>query len=345
MSSNRSRLSLFILLSVCFALLLSAAQATAQSETAKESFNALVQGKTEFGIDWRGSFNSTEQQQIYTWLGKSVHTAAQLYGEFPLSKSRIVVNRSDRRGGPVPWGQTVRDGVEGVSFTVNPDKSLDDFVADWTAPHEFSHLFIPYPGQRDSWLSEGFASYYQNILMAREGIYSPEQAWQKLVAGFIRAEREGSAKKPLAEVSENRRESRATMRIYWSGALYFLEADIALRQNHLLQNKLSQNNKQFPSLDSVVKEFNHCCRNRFERWNGEKLVTVFDEIAETHLFTELYQQYSQSIEIPDSAPILASLGITVENGALGYSNNSELQSFREALTDPRLKPMELLEPK
>jgi len=287
-------------------------------------------GDTTFNLRWQSDFSDTEQQQLQQWLQKAVNTAGQLYGEFPLPQSRIEVSRSNRASrSPVPWGQTLRQDPEGVSFSVNTTRSLDEFIADWTAPHEFSHLFIPYPGQTDIWLSEGFASYYQNILMAREGIYSPEIAWQKLYAGFIRAEREGSVKKPLAEVSETRRQSRATMRIYWSGALYFLEADIALRTA----------DGKIKSLDDAVKAFNQCCRNRYRRWDGAQLVAAFDEVSETTVFSDLYARYRQSTEIPDSEPVLKLLGIASRNDALHYADEAPVKLFREQFTQPILAPL------
>ena len=46
---------------------------------------------------------------------------------------------------------------------------------------------LPYITSRHRWMSEGFASYYQNILMARaESIHRRERAWKKLWDGFER---------------------------------------------------------------------------------------------------------------------------------------------------------------
>lgn len=289
-------------------------------------------------IDWRSDFSLEEKNFLRQWLNKATHTASQLAGKFPREKSRIVIERAGGRRltsrWPVPWGQTLRRGLDGVLFQVNLEKTMNDYVGDWTAPHEFSHLFIPYPGQADIWLSEGFASYYQNILMAREGIYSPQTAWQKLYEGFVRAEGDRNSNHTLREVSRERRRYRATMRIYWSGALYFLEADIAIRQ--------ATNNTR--SLDWVLDQYINCCRHQQERWTGEQMVESFDEIVGDidgldKVFSKLYERYTTSMRIPDARPLLSQLGINIENEKVVFSNEPTLAAFRHDFTRARLSPM------
>lgn len=294
-------------------------------------------------LEWRSDFSDDEKNFLKRWLAKVTHTASQLAGTFPREESRVVIERARRRDSrwPVPWGQTLRRGTDGVLFQVNTDKTLQQYVDDWTAPHEFSHLFLPYPGQRDIWLSEGFASYYQNILMAREGIYSGDKAWQKLYEGFMRAEQDSNGDYTLTEVSENRRRYRSTMRVYWSGALFFMEADIALRK--------ASDNKQ--SLDWVLDRFVDCCRDQRRRWNGRQMLASFDEILATdfvgmdslgeNYFTRLYQKYSESMRIPDSRVLFAELGIQIVDAKIEYTDNTELKNLREDITRPRRTPLVL----
>ena len=41
---------------------------------------------------------------------------------------------------------------------------------DWTAPHEMSHLAIPYIGEKEVWFAEGFASFMQYQVMMEMGV-------------------------------------------------------------------------------------------------------------------------------------------------------------------------------
>ena len=90
----------------------------------------------------------------------------------PREQLRVVIQRADDAREPVPWAHVIRSHPQGVKFYVNPDFSLGRFMRDWTAAHELSHLYLPYPGQPDIWLSEGLATYYQNIIQARSGLPS-----------------------------------------------------------------------------------------------------------------------------------------------------------------------------
>src|SRR5690349_3931578 len=69
--------------------------------------------------------------------------------------------------------------------TMSPGPSAE-FADDWTAVHELSHLMHPYLGDRGTWLAEGLATYYQNVLRARSGMLTPAQAWDRLYQGFKR---------------------------------------------------------------------------------------------------------------------------------------------------------------
>ena len=276
----------------------------------------------EMSIVWKSGFSELEQVKIRTWLSHAASTTSLLSGEFPLKKTRVYVNRDVSSSGPVPWAHTIRETQpEGVEFHVNPKLSLAEFVADWTAVHEFSHLFIPYPGRRDIWISEGFASYYQNILMARAGVLSGRQAWQKLADGFGRGAKDKNNDLNLRNLSPAMRKRGAYMRVYWSGALYFLEADIQLR-------------KQGQSLDSVVAEFVKCCRNNRKYWNGLKLAQSFDELAHTDLFVPLFFAYQREYQLRDYPKILAKLGIELNNHRVEFVSNDKLQQLREQFTKP-----------
>ncbi len=69
--------------------------------------------------------------------------------------------------------------------------------------HELSHLLHPVIDGYDRWLSEGIASYYQNVLRARAGLRSAQWSWDALHAGFERGIRSTQRGRSLAEVSES----------------------------------------------------------------------------------------------------------------------------------------------
>ena len=253
-------------------------------------------------IDWRGDFSAAQQDKLRAWLDHMGETISLLHGEWPRARIRIAFEPYSNRG-PVPFAQILRNAPEGIRFLVDPREPLESFVADWTAYHEFGHLFIPYPGRADIWFSEGLASYYQNILQVRAGVLTADDAKQRYTAAFQRGtDDDEDSDLTLGDLSARMMERRAFMRVYWSGALYFLKADTVLRTAHDM------------SLDDILREFGYCCLEDGRELRGRAMATEFDRIAGSEIFVPLYDRYESSNAMPPwrqlmkSAPLDAILG-------------------------------------
>lgn len=139
-------------------------------------------------------------QELFNWVANAAANVATSYGGFPNELAQIILIPSARTAGdheePVPFGKVIRDGGEAVVFFINQQRRQANFVADWTATHEFAHLLIPYINNDENWMSEGLASYYQNVLMARGGTYSAAKVWRKIVQGFKRGQKIGTSSEP-----------------------------------------------------------------------------------------------------------------------------------------------------
>jgi hypothetical protein len=243
-------------------------------------------------LDWRGEFTPEQRAKLKAWLTAVGETVTLAHGNLPRSEIRIALQPYPASSA-VPFARVLRQTPEGVLFYINPDRPLDEFVVDWTAYHEFAHLFIPYPGMADIWFSEGLASYYQNILQYRAGLLTAEQARDKLLSGFERGRQDNrNAELTLTELSDVMRERHAFMRVYWSGALYFLEIDLALRS-------LPADGGKARSLDAVLGEYGNCCLQDVRRQSGREIAAEFDRIAGSELFVQLYDRYAASNELPD----------------------------------------------
>ena len=189
---------------------------------------------------------------------------------------------------------------------------------DWTATHEFSHLLIPYVSSRDRWLSEGLASYYQNLLRARDGRLSDQQAWQKLHDGFQRGER-GTNGGTLAEATRSGHGS--IMRVYWSGAAMLLKADTRLRER--------TDNRQ--SLDSVLRALNKCCMEPGKRWKAWDLLEELDRLSGLSVFTDTYREHVHTDSFPDLGDIYDDLGLETRFGRVRTVSGAPLEEIRESI--------------
>ncbi|TDQ45660.1 hypothetical protein [Permianibacter aggregans] len=265
-------------------------------------------------IDYPASFDANERQLAYQWLQQISAALQTVHGEFPQDQFQVTLRESTRHGSTVPWGQVKRGEPDTVLLVINPSAGLQGLLADWTAFHEFSHLMLPYRGYGDIWLSEGLATYYQNIVQARAGLFDEQTMWQRLQAGFRRGENDQRwAHAKLEQVSDNLRETRQHMRVHWSGVLYWLQIDVALRE-------------QDHSLDLALKHLKDCCQG--QQLSAWQIVRKLDRMYETTMFSTQFELFRNSYTLPDYRHVLSALGVE-EN--LTFNNQAQQAAIRKSL--------------
>lgn len=278
-------------------------------------------------VDLPHTSQDVELAPTVGWVREAAYNVTLAYGRFPNPAARIVVfpigSNPWRSDSPVYFGRIVRDGGETVELLVDPHESTEAFYEDWTATHELSHMMLPFVQSKQRWLSEGFAQYYQNVLLARAGRYTQRDAWQKLHDGFERGRSSVPGLSPNQAAGGGERNSR--MKIYWSGAALALIADVELRRR----------SNGAESLDGVLDQFQRCCLPSQVSWSGEELFTAFDSFLEEPLFMTLYRQYADSAGFPDVRPLLQRLGVAIEHGEVRLEDDTELVEIRAAITARR----------
>lgn len=254
---------------------------------------------------------------LHRWLAEVAKAELAVSGRFPLANAQVRVEeiRSDDPS-PVPWGQTSRRRNVAVLLYVRDDATLEELRSDWTAVHELAHLFHPYLGMRGRWLAEGLASYYQNVLRARIGLLSEEQAWQRLDAGF------GRGRGAVTGIRLDELGRRGTMRVYWAGAAYWLEADLALRARG-------------SSLDAVLGKYAQCCLQGTATVAPEAFVAELDRVADADVFAGLYRRYAASREFPSLDAAYQRLGIRYQDDRMHFSQQADALRLRQAIMGRR----------
>ena len=257
------------------------------------------------------------------WVMHGKKALSLVYGKLPYDDFVTKVKASNRSTEAVPWGEVNRYSPPEVTLIINLDSSLEILKADWTIYHEFSHLLIPYDAGDSRWFSEGLASYYQNIIQARVGVFDERTLWQALYDGFERGNNQQDyTQQKLSDVSDNISKNRNYMRIYWSGALYWLKVDIALRT-------LTKNSTTPLSLDLALKQLQACCFSRYI--STVAIIQKLDELSESTIFSQLFTEFSASYAIPDYLALLSSLGVKVENHHISLSNHAQFSQERKAI--------------
>jgi predicted metalloprotease with PDZ domain len=237
---------------------------------------------------------------------------------------QVIVAQTPRGRGPVPWAYVSRGGGSAVHLFVAPQRGKQAFFDDWSVVHEMAHLFFPYVAGRDAWLFEGLPTYLQNVLMARDGAISSEEAWRRMAAGFRRGARI-SPGLSLSRVAERMSHGGNYLRVYWAGAAAMLAADLQLRS-------LSTGSQ---SLDTALASLSQCCLQDNRRWSARELIEKLDQLTATTVFSDLWHQQIETGEFPDFETVLARAGVDVENGQVRFLPTAPWAAEREVLMQSR----------
>jgi hypothetical protein len=252
------------------------------------------------------------------WIAENAASVAAVHGRIPQESPQVLVVPIGPRSEPVPWAHVIRGGGAAVEFFVDETRSLQEFRFDWTAPHELSHLLLPLVSSRDRWLSEGLASYYQNVLRARDGRLTEEQAWQKLHAGFERG-RKATHGATLEQATRSGR--GATMRVYWSGAAMMLKADARLRA-------LSGGRW---SLDTALGALAGCCMEPAKSWRAEEILEELDRLTGHRVFREVFEDHVQDRAFPDLGPVYRQLGLREGSPSVSVVAGAPWSDIRQSI--------------
>ena len=300
---------------------LSLALLAAPSRGEDSSGHLLERGGRKLEVQISTEYDPAMQQGLRQWIEFISDALLQVYGYWPRENWLITVAPvSGASDDPIPWAQVHRDDVDSVEFFTNGKATTDELKQAWTGYHELAHLLIPYRGWGDAWFSEGLASYYQNILQARVGILTEQEMWQKLYEGYQRGLADTKFEgRELRVVSDKLRQDGGFMRVYWSGAWYFMVADARLRQqSHGRHN-----------LDEALKKLNQCCAD--SAMSVQDMVSKLDQLNRVLLFQPLYEQVIVSTEIPPFEPIFASMGISIADGKVQLQNEGPGAHLRQQI--------------
>ncbi len=220
---------------------------------------------------------------------------------------------------PTPGGDAmpVRFGMAGRGTRPSVIALLDgtpgpSLETDWTLVHELAHLAVPYVPSQDAWLSEGLATYHQEVLRARAGMQSAEDAWRAIDGGLSRGARDGSGLS-LRDEARQMQVSRAYTRVYWGGAAIALLVDVALRSAG-------------SSLDERLARLGD---RRDTTVDADELIEAIDD--ERGIVREVVARWLDVAAFPDTREAYAALGLSRDaSGRLLFSPSP----LRDAIMNP-----------
>jgi hypothetical protein len=255
-----------------------------------------------------GVRESAMQEKLVIWIGGVVRAALSAYGRLPRDEVQVLVLPVGKQAAAVVFGMSTRGQGHGLILLVDPAHPLSEFTDDWTAVHEFSHLFHPYLGDEGRWVAEGLATYWQNVLRARSGLLTAPQAWSRLEAGFVRGRDASHSGLPLGG-GEGQHRERGFTRVYWAGAAFWMSVDTRLRSGGAL------------SVNLALERFRDCCLAEPREWPPAEFMAKLDALLGTKVFVPSFTKTAAETGFPDLSETYATLGISkAADGSLQFND-------------------------
>lgn len=273
---------------------------------------ALLDGTLAIGAD-----------AALAWLRGAVRVAAGSDGKFPAQRlSALVVPAGDHEE-PVPFGMVARGGEPSVLLLVSETAREAALASDWVLPHELSHLLLPFVEREQAWLSEGFATYYQEVLRVRAGVLSEREGMQSLASSL----RDAAAGDGDASVPAESARMHATQRyrkVYWGGAAFWLAADVELRRR-------TQGHRTLDALLHTLR-----AEGGHDVWTADALIARLDALAGSPVFSQ-GRDDALARPFPTFEPTLEALGVRGSADAIELDDAAPLAEIRRALLAPPSK--------
>ena len=253
-----------------------------------------------------------EQPLLRAWIDRSAHIVSDYYGQFPAPL--VVIRLRGMDGSGINGGRTTNDAGLMIEMRVGRETAAQTLAADWVLVHEMVHLALPEVGRTHDWLAEGLATYVEGVARAQYGNREIADVW---------AEDRTSMPKGLPREGEGGMDqSRSWGRTYWGGALYCLQADVAIREQTANRVGLQT------ALRAILKETGGY---GFESDIGDVL-RIGDAATGTHVMYGLYQQIRATPQTPNLDLLWTLLGVPNDPLTQPFDDRAPLAAIRIAIT-------------
>jgi hypothetical protein len=271
----------------------------------------LARGRVEVGF-FPGTLR--DEAAVTAWIERSASIVSTFYGAFPIK--RVLVLLQPMPGKRVGFGTTMGASGASIEVPIGEDVTPDALRDDWMLVHEMVHTALPDLTRKHHWLEEGLATYVEPLARAHAGLVTTNQLWREWILGMPQGQ-PGAGDQGLDL-------THTWGRTYWGGALFCLEADVAIRER-------TQNRR---SLVDAVRAIVAQGGNISVSWPIEKVLDVGDAATGVPVLRETYARMGTQPGAVDLQRMWSRLGVRLERGVVVYDDGAPLASVRRAMSDP-----------
>jgi hypothetical protein len=266
-------------------------------------------------VDYRATDLTVTQAQVLHWIDTARHAVTQYYGRYPVPAVDIQV--ASRPGSHGPSGTTYgdEDGAL-IKLGISRDMSDADLQASWVMTHEMVHLAFPRAADNQHWAEEGQATYIEPISRAQIGDLSLDYLWQETL--------EGMPKGLPADGDQGLDHTATWGRTYWGGALFYLVADIQIREQTHNKHGLQDALRAVVAAGGNVESASPL----------EKDFALGDKAVGVTVLEDLYAAWKDKPVAVDLDSLWKKLGVALRDGKVVYDDKAPDAAIRRAITTP-----------
>ena len=268
------------------------------------------------------SYGNFDVEQLKIDMAKVVEGSTKVFGENPNQDYTFIVhNVVDGQGGLEHSNSTVLS----VNRWTYSGPKYSDFLK--LVAHEYFHLWNvkrirpvelgPFNYDEENytsllWVMEGFTSYYEKLILMREGIYTPERFLASMFSSLNYIEGSvGARVQPVSHASfdawikayrPNENSSNTTMSYYSGGSIKAMMLDIMIIEKY--------------NGEKCLDDFMRVLYQKYykEKNRGFSETEFKDELANFlgQNMDEFYHKYIDGTEIPDYKALFSKVGLDVK---------------------------------
>src|SRR5262249_2325443 len=233
------------------------------------------------------------------------------YDGFPLARARIAIHGFDGAG--VRGGTARGDGGPAIDVGVGRESTRDQLTRDWVLTHEMVHVVFPSLARRHHGMEEGLATYVEPLGRVRAGDLAETKVWEDLVDGLPQG---------LPRDGDRGLDFTPTWgRTYWGGALFWLVADVAIRERTGNRKGLEHALRAIAAAGGTIET----------PWTIDKVIAVGDAATGVPVLREPYDRRKDRPAPVDLDELWRRLGVRRGGGRISFDPDAPLAAVRRAI--------------
>jgi hypothetical protein len=253
---------------------------------------------------------------VMEWVRRAAVAVSGYLGRFPVENLSLTIES----GGDSAVGNGVTHGASSIRVRLGSHTTQADLDQDWVLTHEMFHLAFPTLKDRYLWMMEGLSDYLEPLARARAGQLTPAQVWREYAEGLP-----DGLPGPGDRGLDN---NRTRERIYWGGNLYWLLADVRIREQ--------TGNRH--SLDDVIRAILAAGGNGGANWSLKQVLSMGRKVTGTSVLKDLYDQLGPQPGQVDLDALWKRLGVIYRHGTISLDDSAPLAKIRISITAPPAQP-------